>query len=56
MDITKAKKVYETTKDATKALEEFDENRNRCTEYLLLSGLSKENSNDYVNALEKVRV
>ena len=52
--ITKAKKVYAETGDASKALEEFDDNRKTSIEYLLLSGLSKGHANDYVNALSSV--
>lgn len=54
LDITKAKKLYAETGNAAKALEHFDENKKTCIEFLLLSGIAKENSNDFVNALSSV--
>lgn len=53
-DITAAKKVYHETCDASKAIESFHMNKNRCVEYKLLEGFSKNGANDYVNALENV--
>ncbi|EFA08141.1 pseudouridylate synthase 7 homolog [Tribolium castaneum] len=53
LDVSKAKKVYAETGDPEKALAQF-ESKNSCIEYLLLSGLSKEHKNDYVNALASI--
>ncbi|RZC42508.1 pseudouridylate synthase 7 -like protein, partial [Asbolus verrucosus] len=50
-DISKAKKMFFESGDASKALEQFNGNKDTCIEYLLLSGLSKGHSNDFVNAL-----
>nr|XP_022908215.1 pseudouridylate synthase 7 homolog [Onthophagus taurus] len=53
-DISKARNIYNTTKDAEKACAEFSENENTCLEHKLLVGLSKVNKNDYVTALENI--
>lgn len=53
-DITKAKKVYHETSDAKKAVECFNKSKNKCVEYKLLEGLSKNGPNDYVNSFENV--
>ncbi|XP_044253419.1 pseudouridylate synthase 7 homolog [Tribolium madens] len=53
LDISKAKKVYVETGNAEMALKQF-EGKNSSIEYLLLSGLSKEHKNDYVNALSSI--
>lgn len=53
-DVTEAKKVYSETQDAKKAFSAFKKSRNKCVESKLLEGLSKNNVNDYVNALENV--
>lgn len=54
-DITEAKQTYNQTGDAQKACKLFNRNKNKCLEYKLLEGLSKNGPNDYVNALENVR-
>ncbi|KAK9869840.1 hypothetical protein WA026_003566 [Henosepilachna vigintioctopunctata] len=54
LDITKAKKIYADTKDAEKAYECLQRNRNNCVEAKLLEGLSKNHKNEYVNALESI--
>lgn len=51
-DITEAKRIYNETGDAKKACEKFNRNRNKCLEFKLLEGLSKNGPNDYVNSLE----
>lgn len=53
-DITAAKKEYSLTKNAKKACEKFNRNRNKCLEYRLLEGLCRNGPNDYVNSLENV--
>lgn len=53
-DITAGKRVFSETGNAKKACEKFNRNRNKCLEYKLLEGLSKNGPNDYVNALENV--
>lgn len=53
-DITEAKRIYNQTGDAKKSCEVFNKNRNKCLEYKLLEGLSKNGPNDYVNSLENV--
>lgn len=53
-DITVAKTVYNQTKDAKKACDQFKRHRNKCLEYKLLEGFSKNGPTDYVNSLENV--
>nr|XP_023019987.1 pseudouridylate synthase 7 homolog isoform X1 [Leptinotarsa decemlineata] len=53
-DIVMAKKIYTETGDAKKAYEVAERNKASAVEFKLLEGLSKNNENDYVNALEKI--
>lgn len=53
-DISKAKKEYNQTGNATAAIRNLKEGVNNSVESKLLFGLAKSNKNDYVNALEKV--
>lgn len=48
--------TYQETGDAAEAFAKLKKNRNKCIEGKLLAGLVKNNTNDYVNALENVSI